>query len=577
MMTRILLVLAILGIVSCKQQKNDNRTLSFPKKEIKPVKIPDKENIWVFILAGQSNMAGRGLVEPQDTIPSDRVLTINHNGEIIVAKEPLHFYEKTLTGLDCGLSFGKTIIKEAPDSISVLLLPCAIGGSSISQWLGDSLYRNVRLLTNFKEKAAIGKKFGNIKGILWLQGESDANQTDYPYYKDRLARLLKKFREIAGDENLPVLIGSLGSYSDDENWMKINEQIKLYSSTDTNSFVIDTHDLKDKGDKIHYNSEGQRLIGNRFANAFLKKYTGIPKDTSFTPYQAWIQIKREFPQAIIVKPQLPEGVIAEKEIIYASLPDTPYGKRNLHLDLFRPDKTGRYPALILVFGGGWRSGNKSMQVPMAQKIAAKGFVTATVEYRLSPEAIYPAAVYDIKAAIRFLRANADKYNIDPDKIAITGSSAGGQLAALIGSTAGLLKFEGNEGNPGISTAIQAIIDMDGILDFTDPNESAKDDDPSRKSAGAWWFGATFKEAPGLWIEASPIQYIGKNTPPMLFINSALPRFHAGRDSAITILNKYNIYSEVHTIPNTPHPFWLFHPWFGPTVDYMVAFLDKILK
>lgn len=303
----------------------------------------------------------------------------------------------------------------------------------------------------------------------------------------------------------------------------------------------------------------------------------VPRDTSFTPYQAWIKIRNEFPDAKIVRPDLPKGVVAENEIVYATLAETPYGKRDLHLDLFRPEKTGKFPALVLIFGGGWRSGNKSMQIPMAQQIAAKGYVTACVEYRLSPEALYPAAVYDIKAAIRFLRVNADKYNIDPDKIALSGSSAGGQLAALVGMTSGIEKFDGDEGNNEVSAKIQAIIDMDGILDFTDPNESAKDEDPGKRSAGAYWFGATFKEALDLWIEASPIRYADEDSPPILFINSALPRFHAGRDSLIAILNQYCIYSEVHTIDHTPHPFWLFHPWFEPTVDYMVAFLDKIFK
>lgn len=303
----------------------------------------------------------------------------------------------------------------------------------------------------------------------------------------------------------------------------------------------------------------------------------IPRDTSFTPYMAWIKIRKEFPQAQIVRPILPEGVLAKEDIVYASLPETPYGKRELHLDLFRPDKSGKYPALIHVFGGGWRSGNKSMQVPMAQQIAAKGYVTASVEYRLSPEALYPAAVYDIKAAIRFLRANAAKYNIDPDKIAITGSSAGGQLAALIGATSSVEKFEGNEGNRGVSSAVQAIIDMDGVLDFDTPDEKGKDEETAKRSAGALWFGATFREAPEKWKEASAIHYVGKNTPPMLFINSALPRFHYGRDSVIAILDKHGIYTEVHAIENTPHPFWLFHPWFEPTVKYMVDFLDKVLK
>ena len=140
----------------------------------------------------------------------------------------------------------------------------------------------------------------------------------------------------------------------------------------------------------------------------------IPRDTSFTPYMAWVQRKNNYPEAKIVKPQLPEGVCAENNIVYATLSNTPYGKRDLHLDLFHPSESnkGPFPALILIHGGGWRSGNKLMQVPIAQQIATRGYVTASVEYRLSPEALYPAAVNDIKAAIRFLRENAKKYNID---------------------------------------------------------------------------------------------------------------------------------------------------------------------
>ena len=213
----------------------------------------------------------------------------------------------------------------------------------------------------------------------------------------------------------------------------------------------------------------------------------FPRDTSFTPYQAWIKIQKDFPEARIVQPQLPAGVRAEIDLVYATLPNTPYGKRDLHLDLFRPEKPGKYPVLLLIHGGGWRSGNRSMDIPMAQQIAAKGYVTAAVEYRLSPEALYPAAVYDIKAAVRFLRANAKKYNIDPKRIAIGGSSAGGQLASLIGVSAGVAKFEGAEGNPGVSSAVQAIIDIDGVLDFNTPDEKGKNEEAAKKSAGALWF------------------------------------------------------------------------------------------
>ncbi len=310
---------------------------------------------------------------------------------------------------------------------------------------------------------------------------------------------------------------------------------------------------------------------------WLKKWAIIPRDTSFTPYSALIKLQKDFPDAKMVSTQLPEGVKAQLNVVYATLPNTPYGKRDLHLDIFSPAKPGKYPALLHIHGGGWRSGSKGMDNPLVQNIAAHGYVTATVEYRLSPEALYPAAIFDIKAAIRYLRANAAKLNIDPDWIALSGCSSGGHLAALIGTTPELKKFEGEEGNGAFSTKIQAIIDIDGVLDFTDPNESGKDTDPQKRSAGAYWIGETYKQAPEKWAEASPLAYAGKNTPPIMFLNSIIPRFHAGRDQMVTILNEQKIYSEIHTISNTPHPFWLFRPWFSQTAGYMVNFLDKILK
>ena len=311
------------------------------------------------------------------------------------------------------------------------------------------------------------------------------------------------------------------------------------------------------------------------ASGQVKTPLPIPIDTSFTPYQAWSKIKVEFPESSLVKPSLPVNVSVQKDIIYKTIAETKYGKRDLHLDLYTPTEEGVYPAVIFIFGGGWRSGDKSMQWPLAMNVAAKGYVTATLEYRLSPEAAYPAAVHDIKDVIKYLRIHAQEFNIDPDKIAVSGCSAGGQLAALVGVTSGMKKFDGGEDN--IPTHVKAIIDIDGILDFTDPNESGKDNDPNKPSAGKQWLGASYQKDPELWIEASPLTYIGESTPPMLFINSALPRFHAGRDSAIVILDQYGVYYEVHTIPDTPHPFWLFHPWFEPTVMLVVDFLDKVLK
>jgi acetyl esterase/lipase len=118
--------------------------------------------------------------------------------------------------------------------------------------------------------------------------------------------------------------------------------------------------------------------------------------------------------------------------------------------------------------------------------------------------------------------------------------------------------------------VQAIIDIDGILAFHHP-ESAEG------KVAAEWLGGTYEEKPGVWQDASALTHVSKNTPPCLFINSSNPRFHAGRDDMIKKLNDFGIYSEVHTFPDTPHPFWFFHPWFDPTVKYIVDFLDKVFK
>jgi acetyl esterase/lipase len=300
----------------------------------------------------------------------------------------------------------------------------------------------------------------------------------------------------------------------------------------------------------------------------------IPRDTSFTLNNTIPKVIKQYPQATPVISKLPQGIRAHENVVYAK-----DGDRELHMDLFTPisRNKGGYPAVVLIHGGGWRSGYRQMEWPMAQHLAAKGYVTATVEYRLSIEALYPTAIYDLKAAIRWMRANASKYDIDLKRIAVYGCSAGGELAAFLGATGDMKKLEGSLGYAKYSSRVQAVVDIDGVMDFTDPAESAKDTIPQKPSAGKSWFGASFKENPGRWREASPINYVGEKTPPILFVNSSLPRYHAGRDAAIEKLNRLGIYSEVHTIPNTPHPFWLFHPWFDEALRYIVAFLDKTLK
>jgi hypothetical protein len=175
-----------------------------------------------------------------------------------------------MTGLDCGLSFGKELLKHIPDSISILIIPTAVGGSSISQWINDSVFRNVALLSNFNKKVEIGKEYGKIKGILWHQGESDAIKGErINIYDEQLKKLFTLFRNKTDNNSLPILIGELGSFSqNDDNWRAINSEIEEYIKTDTNAYLIKTNDLNHKGDRIHFDSEGQRKLGQRFAEKF---------------------------------------------------------------------------------------------------------------------------------------------------------------------------------------------------------------------------------------------------------------------------------------------------------------------
>ncbi len=230
--------------------------------------FPSKDKVWIFVLAGQSNMAGRGLIEEKDTITNSRILTINSENEVIVAKEPLHFYEPKGAGLDCGMSFGLEMLKKIPDDVTILLIPTAVGGSSISQWINDEMHRGVALFSNFSERVKASLDYGTLKGILWHQGESDASPEKTAVYEENLEVLFGRFREVAGSDSLPIVMGKLGSFFfKPENWERVNEKMISYVASDEFCEIIETSDLDHKGDRIHFNSEAQRAMGKRFAKA----------------------------------------------------------------------------------------------------------------------------------------------------------------------------------------------------------------------------------------------------------------------------------------------------------------------
>lgn len=304
----------------------------------------------------------------------------------------------------------------------------------------------------------------------------------------------------------------------------------------------------------------------------LKGVTGKP-DTSFTTNSAYNYTKKNYPNIAIIQEFHYKDVYVKKAITYCELEE-----RKLLLDAFSPinKSSKKVPGVIMIHGGGWRSGSRSQHYPLAESLAHLGYVCFTPEYRLSTEALFPAAVYDIKAAIRWVKANAFRFNVDTAKIAIAGFSAGGELAAFMATTGNMPLFEGCNCNQGMSTNVQALINIDGTLSFVNA-ESGEGNDKNSTSAATYWFGYPKKNNEVLWKAASPLTYVSCQTPPSLFLNSSLPRMHAGREEYINVLDSCKIYSQVRDFEGAPHSFCLFDPWFEPTVKYMDDFLKQIFQ
>lgn len=295
-------------------------------------------------------------------------------------------------------------------------------------------------------------------------------------------------------------------------------------------------------------------------------------DNAYTASSTYQKLVATYPFIQIANQTAPASVKVIKDISYVS-----YGDRDLQLDLFMPARTPvkALPGIVLVHGGGWRSGARENLAAMAIRLAGRGYVAAAISYRLSAEAPYPAAIHDVKAAIRWMRSHASEYHIDSDHIAVAGGSAGGQIAALVGVTNGVPKFDPQAQHSQVSSAVQAIINIDGLSDFTSEQARHYEDDPAKKpsSAGAW-FGGTYAEKTELWKEASPLSHVGKNTPPILFIGSAQKRFSLGREEMMQKMTALGITTGVVLLPDTPHSFWLFDPWLEPTVNAMSEFLGR---
>lgn len=247
-----------------------------------------------------------------------------------------------------------------------------------------------------------------------------------------------------------------------------------------------------------------------------------------------------------------------------------YPEHTVTLTLYVPDKAGKYPTVLDIHGGGWKDRQVEQDKPMMERLATRGFVTAIVAYRLSGEAKYPAAINDCKAAVRYLRAHAAELKIDPDRIGVMGGSAGGHLTGLMATTNGLPEYEGDGPNRDQSSAVKAAIVMAGSQDLIASNK-----DKSNPGAVAF-FGASYQEKPEIYEQASPLQHVRAGVPPTIFIEGEKDTLKIGRAEMQDKLRTLGVETELHTLKDAPHPFWMSQPWCDEVVDIASTFFKKHL-
>ena len=209
----------------------------------------------------------------------------------------------------------------------------------------------------------------------------------------------------------------------------------------------------------------------------------------------------------------PEGITVYRDVAYVT-----NGHKRQKLDLYVPDGRENLPLIIWIHGGAWRGGSKANYVPMAYLKA--GYAGASINYRLSQHAIFPAQIEDVKAAVRWLRANAAAYRLDPNSFAAWGSSAGGHLVAMLGTTGDVEEFEVGE-NLEVSSRVQAVVDYFGPTDFLQMDVQRLPDGlvhDAPDSPESQLIGGPIQEHKHRVAIANPITYVSKDDAPILIIH-----------------------------------------------------------
>ncbi|MEM1221955.1 MAG: sialate O-acetylesterase [Verrucomicrobiota bacterium] len=240
--------------------------------EMPTLESRDKEQVHLFLLAGQSNMSGRGRVEPADKKIHPRVFALSKDSRWVPAAAPIH-YDKKRAGVGLGKSFAIQLVEENPN-IVIGLIPAACGGSSISSWAPGRYHSPTRSypFDDAMQRIRRAEQDGTLKGILWHQGESDSNPEAVVTYAQNLRNLVLRFREDLNAANVPFIIGQLGQFAGnpwDDSKKRLNEAHLLISHEIPLVGYVSSNGLTGR-DKLHFDSASLREFGRRYASVYLK-------------------------------------------------------------------------------------------------------------------------------------------------------------------------------------------------------------------------------------------------------------------------------------------------------------------
>ena len=260
----------------------------------------------------------------------------------------------------------------------------------------------------------------------------------------------------------------------------------------------------------------------------------------------WFLAASAFAQPAPPKPNIPDNVIHEPAIVYSTV-----GQRT-EMDILRPRTAGPHPTILAIHGGGFRAGRRESYIPMCVKAAQQGYVCATASYRLAPRHQFPAPVEDVKNAVRFLRANAAKYTIDPSFIGAVGGSAGGHLVLFLGLTAGVADLEGSGHNLEQSSRVQAVVNYYGPTDFTKSYGKSVD----AHEVLPMFLGGDLEHNRRAHIKASPLYHVNPNAAPILTIHGTEDKY-VGYEQALWMqdrLQENAVPHELLTLQGAGHGF-----------------------